>query len=389
MDATISTIDSVSGKVTEVSSLISTGLHSTNTEIESKDVVNTSVWGSHAALKWAFFELGVTAVANKFSIPIEPEDKPYNQGYFRGKSNYNLGVDYRFRNRNILWFGEGALSKNKNTAFICGLQASVFSGMRLTVVYRDYARKYQAQFGNAFGENTLNQNEKGFYFGGTINLYNNLILNGFADFFQFPALKYNVDLPSQGQEYMGQLTFYPKYNFKLNLQYQNKQKQENISITDDKRHVLATSNTWHLRLNTLYNVTGNLILKNRLEFSGYGKTDQTNDDGFLISQDIEYNIPKLRMKIYARLALFGIDSYYARIYSYESDLLYTFSIPSFYNNGNRYYLMLKSEPLKALDVWIKYGLTQYSDVTTVGEGNYAIDGNKKSEVKVQIILKIR
>jgi hypothetical protein len=38
-----------------------------------------------------------------------------------------------------------------------------------------------------------------------------------------------------------------------------------------------------------------------------------------------------------RLQYFETDSYNSRIYAYENDVLYSYSIPAFYDKGFRYY----------------------------------------------------
>ena len=60
--------------------------------------------------------------------------------------------------------------------------------------------------------------------------------------------------------------------------------------------------------------------------------------GFLAFSDC---IVKPMMKRYSggiRLQYFETDDYNSRIYAYENDLLYSFSIPVFYDKGFRYYL---------------------------------------------------
>jgi hypothetical protein len=289
--------------------------------------------------------------------------------------------------RNILWYGEGAIGKNKETAFLSGLQAYVYSGMNINVMYRNYSRKYQALFGNAFGENTRNQNEKGLYFGINCSLVKYLSFTGYADFFSFPYLRYNVDLPSEGQEYMGKLTFSPNYFFNVYAQYRIKQKEENITHAESKKNVLGTTTSQHMRFVTTYKANQSLVLRNRIEFAGYKMGEAGLNGGYFIAQDFEYSLSKIPLKIYCRFALFDTESYDSRIYAYESDLLYSFSIPAFYDTGNRFYLMVKASPGNTCDIWIKYAITQYANKQAISSGLYEIQGNHKSEIRVQAILK--
>ena len=112
-----------------------------------------------------------------------------------------------------------------------------------------------------------------------------------------------------------------------------------------------------------------------------------NRTGFLIYQDIIYNDPEKPWLLNARYALFDTDSYNERLYAYESDVLYAFSIPSYYYKGSRFYLMGKYSFGRRLDLWVRYALTQYANKQKIGSGLDEIDGNQKSEIKVQLRLR--
>ena len=89
-----------------------------------------------------------------------------------------------------------------------------------------------------------------------------------------------------------------------------------------------------------------------------------------------------------RYALFDTDSYNSRIYAYESDILYAFSIPAYYSKGSRLYFNLKYTLRDFLDIWLRYSQTYYSDLDVISSGLNQINGNAKSEIKVQVRIKI-
>lgn len=386
VDANVVQFDSVNNKIIEVSTLQTSGLHTTHAEISDEDVIKNKALGLHLNFRGIYSEFGFTALYNKFPAMINPTLEPYNIDYFRGTSNYNLGVNFRLRTGNILWFGEEAYSKSKSFALLNGVQAHLFSGMLFNVIYRNYDAKYQALFGNAFGENTHNQNEKGLYFGIQCSLVKYIALSGYADFFNFPKLRYGVDMPSEGQEYMGQLTFSPNTYFQLYVQYRIKQKEENEILANLPVNKIVNESTEHTRLGITYKVNSSLTLLNRLEYSHYTKGQNASSQGYFIAQDIDYKIPAMPIRLYARYAIFDVNSYDSRIYAYESDILYTFNMPSFYNKGFRFCFMAKISPVKIADLWIKYSLTQYSDKETISSGLYEINGSQKSEVRIQLLL---
>ena len=64
-----------------------------------------------------------------------------------------------------------------------------------------------------------------------------------------------------------------------------------------------------------------------------------------------------------------------RVYAYESDVLYAFSIPAFSGRGQRVYAVARFPLLRGLDAWIKMGVTVYQDKQSVGSGLEQIDSN--------------
>ncbi|MFN2439788.1 MAG: hypothetical protein ABR503_11365, partial [Chitinophagaceae bacterium] len=73
-----------------------------------------------------------------------------------------------------------------------------------------------------------------------------------------------------------------------------------------------------------------------------------------------------------------------RIYAYESDVLYSYSIPAFQDKGFRYYLNMNYDVSKKLTFWLRFAQTIYRDEEKIGSGLNEIQGNKRSEIKIQL-----
>jgi hypothetical protein len=79
-------------------------------------------------------------------------------------------------------------------------------------------------------------------------------------------------------------------------------------------------------------------------------------------QEISYSFTKVPLTIWARYCLFNTGDWDSRIYTYENDLLYSFSIPALSGTGSRSYIMAKWKVGDFAELRIKYGIT--SSVTT-------------------------
>ncbi|MBK6540503.1 MAG: hypothetical protein IPG10_04295 [Flavobacteriales bacterium] len=85
-----------------------------------------------------------------------------------------------------------------------------------------------------------------------------------------------------------------------------------------------------------------------------------------------------------RAALFDTDSYDARLYAYENDLIGVFSIPPYYGRGMRWYAMVRLTPLRRVDVWVRYGAFIFQDQDRISSGLQEISGDTRSDLKLQV-----
>ena len=89
-----------------------------------------------------------------------------------------------------------------------------------------------------------------------------------------------------------------------------------------------------------------------------------------------------------RLQYFETDDFNSRIYAYENDVLYGFSIPPFSDKGFRYYLNLNYDLSKKISVWARWAQFIYRNRTEVGSGLDAIPGSRRSELKIQVLWRL-
>src|SRR5205085_6255697 len=131
-----------------------------------------------------------------------------------------------------------------------------------------------------------------------------------------------------------------------------------------------------------YKVDPAINLKCRTELLWYDKGSR-QQTGFLQLFDIAY-VPMLKpYSGIVRLQYFETDGYDARIYAYENDVLYSYSIPAFFDKGFRYYVTINYNVTKDISFWIRFAQAIYPDKTSIGSGLDEIAGNRKTEIKLQ------
>jgi len=193
-----------------------------------------------------------------------------------------------------------------------------------------------------------------------------------------------VDAPSHGKDYLAQLTFTPNKQVEIYTRFRNETKQYNQSENTTITNFLTSKAKQSWRTQVSYKINPAIALRNRIELLWYDNKSVNKENGFLTFFDIIYK-PMLRpMSGVLRLQYFETDSYDSRIYAYENDVLYSYSIPPFSDKGFRYYVTFNYDLTKKISFWFRWAQTIYKERTTVGSGLDEIQGNKRSDLKLQV-----
>ncbi|MGI8638319.1 MAG: hypothetical protein ACR2KZ_23240, partial [Segetibacter sp.] len=245
---------------------------------------------------------------------------------------------------------------------------------------------YQSLYGNAFTENTLPTNEKGLFTGIAIKPYSSLKLEAYADVFSFPWLKYRVNAPSSGSAYLVQISYKPTRQIECYTRFKNDSKAINLSGTDLALRPVYTPSKRSWRMQVNHTISRCFSLNQRTELLWFQSNEKKNDEqGFLIYVEGKYKFKYKPLTLNGRFQYFETEGFNSRIYAYESDVLYSYSIPEFIGKGFRYYLNFNFDWGKKVSVWCRWAQTIYSNRSSIGSGPDKISGNKKSEIKLQVL----
>ena len=413
IDANISVADTLDNEAELVSSLQETGYHRTIGELLDRHAIRQQVVGGHLSYAIAHFEIGYTAHHTWLSAPLELRPSHYNQFYFQGQSLTNQGLDFKYVKGKYAVFGEMAMSYNNDAkvfepvetptqtqtalrqaqgsfafAGLIGLTVKPAGYLNFTILYRDYGKAYQNLLGNAFGEGSRNQGQRGIYLGveAAPAPYWNVL--AYADQFQFTWLTSQVNAPSRGHDYYLRISHSFSKRANAYLQFRSKTKMKNSTDAFVFSHypIFYTKNA--VRFNINYQIGRDFHGSNKAEYAHYYNEDGSNEHGYFLCQDIAYKPEYKPYSLSFRYAIFDAKDYNARIYAYESDVLYSFSVPALYGKGMRIYLLGKVKLFNALTLYARIGRTIYSDRDEIGNGLTLIEGNHKTDLKVEAIWKL-
>lgn len=386
IDANVSMADSLD-EAEYVSSIQETGYHRTIGEILDRHAIRQQVFGGHLAFANEHLEIGYTLHHTMLSAELQLTPSHFNQFYFQGNQLTNQGLDFKYVNGKFALFGEGSMSFNKAFAGLVGLTVRPTGYINFTALYRNYDKRYQNLIASPFAESSRGQGEKGVYLGIEVAPapYWNILL--YADQFQFTWLTMQAYAPSWGHDYYCRISHSINKKTSYYLQFRSKTKMKNS--TDEHTFsyypIFYTKNS--VKFNINYMIGNDFALCNKAEYAHYKNDDGSNSRGYFVCQDVAYKPQNKPFSLTFRYALFDTDDYNARVYAYENDVLYSFSIPALYGKGMRIYLLGKVKLFNALTIYARIGRTIYSNQDEISSGPSLIKGNHKTDLKIEAIWK--
>jgi hypothetical protein len=251
------------------------------------------------------------------------------------------------------------------------------------LIHRNYDKDYYTFYNNGFSEGSNTQNERGTFLGAKVRLNSAWTINTYADYFSFPWMKYLVDAPSKGNEFLFQPVYKPNKVLEIYARYRQQLRQKNSRDNDGTVTAIEDVVQRNYRFNLSYKVSEAITVKSRLEYVSIHRESNAPEDGWVFSQDIVIRPKSSPFDLSLRYALFDTDSYDTRIYTFENNALYVFSAPSYYYQGSRAYILLRYSFLRHCDLWVRYGTYIYADRTSLSSGAEEITGNRKTDLTVQ------
>ncbi len=368
-----------------VSSFQTSGYHRTKSENADKGIQTQLAFGGNINYKFKSLRLGINAIQYKFKLPLQKDTDPYNLYASNGNSFSNYSADYSYSYKNLHFFGEAAVNNKMYKAFVNGLLISTSSAVDMSFLYRNISSGYQSLYGNAFTESTTPSNEKGFYTGISIHPGGVWQLNAYADFFKFPWLRSRTDAPASGADYLLQLTYKPNKLLEIYTRFRAESKSSNVNTGNSTLSPVIAQPRKNWRTQLSFKPQQEVTIRSRAEMVWFNNSTST-EQGFLAYTDVFYKPLLKNWAVNARLQFFETESYNSRLYAYEADVLYSYSIPVFYDKGVRYYLNGSIDINKKLTLWVRWSQTLYNGKNSVGSGLDEITGNRKTEFKLQARL---
>ena len=315
-------------------------------------VDRSKVWhhaiGANVGLNFNHLRVGVTVMEHIYSDSLPVRNAYYNQNYFRGKHQCVVGADIKYSWRWMQLFAEVAAAENSTwgAGVIAGLRLTPLSDLGIIALYRYYSPTFDNQYGYAFCEGSRLGDENGGYLGIEYKGFKHWRLSAYGDVFRFYGPKYGIrDSCTIGYDVLTQAD-YVASNYNLMFQLRSRQK--------------GSIGTHRARAEFTY-ILGSWRFHTRADASLVNYADSSASLGYGVSacQNIEYHVRAIPMVIQLRLQGFDVQNWNNRIYTYENDVLYAFSIPATYGVGGRWYVNMRYKITRQLSLYLRVSETVY------------------------------
>ncbi len=361
------------------SSILTTGMHRTASEIRSRHTVLEQTTGAHIQLHGIYFELGISSVFQHFNAERTPPASYRYAFHPSGKSWSAHSIDGKARWKSLTVFGELGIDANAQTAWLLGITNKPTHRFRSQLLIRNYQPNYFSEYAQAVGTGSAVSNEQGISGSVSFQPLTPLLLHLLYDVYRFPELRFSTLSPSSGNQFRLEAELTQGRHDKTRLIFNHRNGETNPSSTNDPIQIPTTFGKTQLRLvhqtdYTSWNVSMKWDL-NRYALPQHA----TYGWAFTVEGNFDF-VPG--WSIYGHISVFQAKAYENRMYVYERGIPGSLSIPMLYGEGVRSgcYLVYKRKKTA-----LRFCLNEsvLSDLAKMGEGLEQRAGNRSDSWNIQ------
>lgn len=312
---------------------------------QGKEDAWNHVVGANATARWKKLKVGVTGI------------EEFKGDRLKVKGNGAMGANVRYNWGKVDIWGEVAASHTEQWGWgtIMGVRVNPISDLNLLAIYRYYSPEYENIYANSLSSKIRMYDEHGGYLGVEYNRLRNWQLSVFGDVWK------------EGYETMAQADFLSQKDYKMHMRLRAKRKNE-IDTYSARWNGVWSLGQWKLKTQ----VDANMV---------YAKEKWSY--GFSVFQDVEYRFVKVPIVLQFRAQAFDAREWNNRVYMYENDVLYAYSIPFVYGLGGRFWLNARYKINDTFAVYLRVSETVYQEAWA------AAHDKKHTRTDIHALLRVK
>jgi hypothetical protein len=368
-----------------VSSLSGNRLHRTESERRRRGAVGETGMGAAARIETPNWHAGATWMKRRLDLPLRPGSQPYQMFDPEGTAAAVVGFHGGM--------ATGPLHSSFEVARAGGALGLVAAtGVRTpraeaVIGVRRFDSDYHAPHAAVpAARSTSLRGERGIYLGAALRDPRGWSVSGLTDHFAYDWLRHAVGRPSSHADYRLAVRYSPRPWSNVTLEARHRSAEAGISTDSPGMpplRALIETRRRSVRLDGRHRFSELITLGARLEHVGYRKGRSEPSRGGLLFFDTRLR-PHPRLTLDGRVAIFDTQDFDSRIFAYERDVPYAFSVPALYGRGQRSYLLLQWMLTDQMDLSFRISESRLEDVREIGSGHDAIEGSVARDVRLLV-----
>ena len=337
-----------------VGSLYNTGYHNTASSLSRKDKLREEALGMNISSDWGNTRAGILLTCNFFSLPfLADPTSPSEIFSFAGKRNQVLSLYYRSTIRRFIISGELAGNSLNRYAYVQAFQVKPSDRLNINTVFRHSNPGFYSHYGKVPGISSEQFNGTGIFANFSLEAARYLFLSAGIDLINNRWISYRSSSPSSSIARELRLQYLPPSGMTLEsiLSFRSRPYDEpsDQGMPSQKEYGYRS-----FRLKVSWPVNTYLRLVTRGDYK-WAFPDKGR--GFLLLQDINYRSEKIPISVWLRYCIYNTAGFESGIYTWENDILNSYSVPVQYGIGYRFYIMASWKPVSNMELRLRYALT--------------------------------
>jgi len=316
-----------------ITQLVEGGYHRTVTDLNRKGNTGVMQLGSRLQRVWANRTIGLNTTYQHMRPALANAQNPYQTFYPKGAHHPGISADYQIQTGVFRWSGE--LSLAHGWAHIAMLQMIPNPSLEIAGLYRHYGRNYAGLMGQAWGENSTNRNEQGYYFGISwqINPFWKVAI--YQDTYRHHWVRYQVDAPTRGQEQRGRVSYERKKGIRYYLEWHRKEEEDTrVDILGIYRY---KRQQWRAHLEV---PLGSIRWRTRFD-GGWVEEPGKFSRGYSFWSEALIKKVGKNGNLAVRLGQYATPGYEVRFYQFEPQITGAYAMNPYYGKGVFLHLVAK------------------------------------------------
>ncbi len=361
------------------------GYHRTASELAKRNNLTQNIFGVYLGRVSDQMRAHIGANTWHGSMPIKPDGQLYRLAMPDCQRLTTIHTDYQLHFDNVFLYGEAAWQSTNTLAVMQAIDVRGGRGNYVTIGYRNFGKRYYPIAQSPFSVASKPGGESGFYAAAQLEPTGKLNVQLMVNTYSNSWLLYSKPFLTDGYKLRLTSTYQFSHtsSLMLKIRYENKEVASNSS----SRHVSETHKT-NIRAQWTNSPTDMLKFKTAIEKVHINEADTPADNGFWMSQEVDFTFKHPSITVALLLAHFDTDDYNSRIYVYLPDVLYSMSMPSYYGRGALALARVKWNISKHVTAWFWANYVNYLDRDYISSGNNKLNSSHRLDAKVQLRVKL-